>query len=165
LSSGPSKRERLEAGLTEHLGRRLSARTLLFHQAVAGNLGLNPTDLKCLDLARSESEMTAGRLAKLTGLSTAAMTSVIDRLEKSGLVRRERAASDRRKVFVRPLPERAAEVSRLFEPLDQAMHRLFNEYSVDDLELIRKFAIKLADVLEAETMKLGKKRSSQQGHR
>jgi len=165
LSSGPSKREKIEAGLTEHLGRRLSGRTLLFHQAVAAKLGLNPTDLKCLDLARSESEVTAGGLAELTGLSTAAMTSVIDRLEESGLVRRERAASDRRKIFVRPRPERAAEVRRLFEPLDQAMHSLFSEYSTDELALIKKFSVKLADVLEAETMKLSKKRLSRQGHR
>jgi len=147
----------LERSVTDQLGRQLGAHAILFHQAVAERLGLNTTDLKCLDLARGERDITAGRIAELTGLTTAAVTSVIDRLEHSGVVRRERDASDRRKVFVRPVPERAAEIGRLFEPLDRAMRQLYAEYSIADLELLRDFAIQAARVMQAETQKLRKR--------
>jgi DNA-binding MarR family transcriptional regulator len=144
----------LERQINEQLGRRLSGRTVLFHQAVAEKLGLNPTDLKCLDLARAEASVTAGRIAELTGLTTAAVTSVIDRLEASGLVRRVRDTEDRRRVLVVPVPERAAEVGRLFESLERAMRQLYGEYSNADLSLIRDFAEKLEEVMHAETLKL-----------
>jgi len=99
LSSKTSGRPELERAVTDQLGRQLGGHALLFHQAVAERLGLNATDLKCLDLARGEQDITAGRIAELTGLTTAALTSVIDRLEARGIVRRERDLSDRRKVL------------------------------------------------------------------
>lgn len=154
MSRKDAARVELERQINEQLGRRLSARTVLFHEAVAGRLGLNSTDLKCLDLARAEVSVTAGRIAELTGLTTAAVTSVIDRLEASGLVRRVRDISDRRKVMVVPVPERAAEVGRLFESLDRAMKQLYSEYSSEDLALIRDFAGKLEEVMHTETLKL-----------
>ena len=154
MSRKDAARVELERQINEQLGRRLSARTVLFHEAVAGRLGLNSTDLKCLDLARAEVSVTAGRVAELTGLTTAAVTSVIDRLEASGLVRRVRDISDRRKVMVVPVPERAAEVGRLFESLDRAMKQLYSEYSSEDLALIRDFAGKLEEVMHTETLKL-----------
>jgi DNA-binding MarR family transcriptional regulator len=149
----------MEAALTEQLGRQLSARTLLFHHAVAERLGLNPTDLKCLDLARAESDVTAGQLADLTGLTTAAITSVIDRLEKGGLVRRERDPGDRRKVIVRVVPERAAQVRRLFASLNRTMRNLYAQYTGPELALIRKFASQLEQVMESETRKLREDKS------
>jgi DNA-binding MarR family transcriptional regulator len=161
LSRRISGRSELEVQVGEQLGRRLSARALLFHQAVAERLGLNPTDLKCLDLARTESDVTAGRLAELTGLTTAAVTTVIDRLEASGLVRRVRDASDRRKVLVRPVPERAAEVGKLFDSLNKAMMQLCAEYSVNELTLIRDFATRLDDLMQSETRKLREAKDGQ----
>jgi len=59
----------------------------------------------------------------VTGLTTAALTSVIDRLEARGIVRRERDIGDRRKSLVRPIPERMTEIGRLFESLDRAMRQ------------------------------------------
>ncbi len=63
----------------------------MFHQAVAEILGLNPTDVECFDLATSESTMTAGH-SELTGLTTAAVLTVIDRLESPGFVQSEDSA-------------------------------------------------------------------------
>lgn len=154
MSRRDAARLDLERQLSEQLGRRLSARTMLFHEAVAEKLGLNATDLKCLDLARSEAPVTAGRIAEMTGLTTAAVTSVIDRLEASGLVQRVRDTGDRRRVHVVPLPERAAEVGQLFESLDKAMNRLYGEYTSEQLALIREFAGKLEEIMRAEAMKL-----------
>jgi DNA-binding MarR family transcriptional regulator len=154
LSSKTSGRPELERAVTDQLGRKLGGHALMFHQAVAERLGLNATDLKCLDLARGEQDITAGRIAELTGLTTAALTSVIDRLEARGIVRRERDLNDRRKVFVRPIPERMTEIGRLFESLDRAMRQLYADYSVADLTFLRDFAVEADKVMLAETKKL-----------
>jgi DNA-binding MarR family transcriptional regulator len=165
LSRKESPRAELERELAEQLGRRLSGRTLLFHQAVAEKLGLNPTDLKCLDLARTETEITPGRIAEITGLTTAAVTSVIDRLEAGGLVRRLRDKQDRRKVMVLPVPEKTAEVRQLFGSLDTAMRQLCARYSLAELSLIRDFAAKVDDILQEQTLKLRRENNPPGGSR
>lgn len=149
-----SQRAHLQQTVGEHFGRQLSASTLLFHQAVAEHLGLNVTDLKCLDLVRSEPKLTPGRVAEVTGLTTAAVTTILDRLEKAGFVRRERDPNDRRKVLVRPLPERAEEVTRLFVSLDQAMSHLFEQYTTEELAFLNEFALQVGHILQIETRKL-----------
>jgi DNA-binding MarR family transcriptional regulator len=146
--------ENIKKLLNEQLGRQLSAYTLLFHQAVAERLGLNSTDLKCLDLARWEPVLTPGRLAELTGLTTAAVTSILDRLEKAGYVQRERDLVDRRKVIVRSLPGRTEEVNHIFLSLDQALSKLYKEYSKEELSLLNEFANRVGQILQSETVKL-----------
>src|SRR6185436_997645 len=95
------------------LGREESARSVMFLQAVAGRLGLSATELKCLDLALRAGPgepLTAGRLAVLTGLTTGAVTGVVDRLEEGGFVRRERDPGDRRRVIVRLVSRGQADI-------------------------------------------------------
>jgi DNA-binding MarR family transcriptional regulator len=149
-----SERDTLQWAVGEHFGRDLNAYTLLFHQAVADHLGLNVTDLKCLDLARSEAGLTPGRLAEVTGLTTAAVTSILDRLERGGFVRRERNPKDRRKILVVPLAERVEEVARLFAPLDQAMTQLLAQYSTGELTFLNAFALRVGQILQQETARL-----------
>lgn len=149
-----SQRAHLQQAVGEHFGRQLSASTLLFHQAVAERLGLNVTDLKCLDFARSETGLTPGRLAELTGLTTAAVTTILDRLEHAGFVRRERDPSDRRKILVKPLAGRAEEVAHLFAPLDSAMSHLFEQYTTEELAFLNEFALRVGQILQNETRKL-----------
>lgn len=113
------------------------------------------TDLKCLDLARSAAGLTPGRLAEVTGLTTAAVTSVLDRLEQAGFVRRERDPSDRRKILVRPLADRAEEVAHLFAPLDQALSQLYDRYTTEELAFLNEFALSVGQILQNETARLG----------
>ena len=83
------------------LARELSAATVRFHSRVAHEVGLSNTDYKCLELASTaETALTAGQIAERAGLSTGAVTGVIDRLERAGFVRRVRDPHDRRKVLV-----------------------------------------------------------------
>ena len=89
----------------EHAMRRSSAQGVIFGQTVANVAGISSSDLECLDFLNLEGRVTAGRLAEVTGLTTGAITGVVDRLEKAGLVRRERDESDRRKVFIAVVPE------------------------------------------------------------
>lgn len=90
--------------------RQQSTWTVIFHATVAEKIGLNITDHKCLDILLHQGPITAGKLAELTGLTTGAVTGVIDRLEKTGFLRRERDPNDRRRVILQPILEKAGEV-------------------------------------------------------
>ena len=70
-------------------------------RGIVDRFGLGPSDIKCLDLARDEPDLTAGRVAEATGLSASAVTSVLDRLERAEFIERVRDTGDRRKVHVR----------------------------------------------------------------
>lgn len=138
-------------------GRRLGTASVIFHQAVAERVGLSGADHKYLDLLVQNGAMTAGHLAELTGLTTGAITGVIDRLERSGLVRREKDPADRRKVIVVPNED---EAYRLIGPVFLAMQddfeRLYEGYSdqqmaviLDYLEQSSKFLLEKAQGLRA----------------
>src|SRR5579863_10050526 len=79
----------------------------LMSQAAADRIGINSTDLNCLNILSFRGQMTAGELARETGLTTASITGVVDRLEEAGFVRRERDPQDRRRVVVRLVLDRA----------------------------------------------------------
>lgn len=138
------------------LGREISAQTVFFHEAVARKLGLNATDTRCLDLiARSDgSQVTAGDLGRATGLTTGAITGIIDRLEDAGMVERLRDARDRRKVFVRPKPEAARRMGVLYGELGKAMGKLASSYKTEELELINDFLERKLDLLKGQIAKL-----------
>jgi DNA-binding MarR family transcriptional regulator len=138
MSSATLSRVELMQSIRE-AASRTGARFILFHQAMAERLGLNLIDLRCLTLAQGEEDMTPGKFAELTGLTTGAITGVIDRLEKARLVKRERDPHDRRRVIVRLLPGRKAEIDALFAPLGKAMHQALEPYSDEQLALILDF--------------------------
>jgi DNA-binding MarR family transcriptional regulator len=109
-----------------------------FDDAVGRLLGLNPTDLRCLDWLTS-GPMTAGELAKATGLSSAATTTLIDRLEDKGYVARERDGIDRRKVEIRLTSEAETRLGELYGPLATEGGRLLEPFSDDELAKIHTF--------------------------
>ncbi len=108
--------------------RKVGVQSVLLSDAVAKLVGANPTDLECLDLLSLGGPTTAGRLAAHTGLTTGAMTAVIDRLERAGFARRLRNTEDRRSVLVEALPERLHQIEALYQPLAVAVARLNEEY-------------------------------------
>ena len=139
MASTASKRIKLIVDLSD-LSREASTYTVLLHQAIADRLGLNITDHKCLDLIERIGTMTAGQLAEITGLTTGAITGVIDRLEKAGYVQRERDPQDRRKVSVRLVPDKAyQDMSPLFEIISQKYEPILNSYTDAELSVIYKY--------------------------
>ena len=102
---------------------RQAVRTSAFDEALSALLGLNATDLRCLEHVMAEPGVTPGRLADLSGLTTGAVTGVLDRLEKAGYVERRPDPSDRRSVAVHPVPARTTRVSEVVAPLDAAIER------------------------------------------
>jgi len=123
----------------EHAVRKSSALGVIFGQTVANAVGVASSDLECLDFLNLEGRVTAGRLAELTGLTTGAITGVIDRMEKVGLVRRERDEEDRRKVYVAIVPEALARIGRYYEPLQKAVTKDWEGYTDAELRLLLRF--------------------------
>jgi DNA-binding MarR family transcriptional regulator len=120
--------------------RETSAQSVLFSQAVAERAGMSSTDLESLDLLIRHGPMTAGRLAERTGLTTGAVTGLIDRLERRGYARRERHPSDRRSVVVQPLTESALrDLEPSYAALSEAMEALLSRYSDEELGVILDF--------------------------
>jgi DNA-binding MarR family transcriptional regulator len=138
----------------ENAMRKASAQGTMFAKAVADRAGISSSDMDCMDFLNIEGRMTAGRLAELTGLTTGAITGVIDRLEKAGFVRRERDASDRRKVFIAPVAERVMEIARPFELMQRAMHKQSDGYTDAELKLLLRYATESYQSILAATNEL-----------
>ncbi|MBC8160149.1 MAG: MarR family transcriptional regulator [Roseiflexaceae bacterium] len=142
--------------IVEMLGFRLSTATVLFHAAIADRLGVSVTDVKCFSILRQTGAITAGELGERVGLTTGAITGVIDRLEQAGLVQRTRDANDRRRVVLELLsnPEHEQTLTQLYAPLGRAIGELVNTYSKPEQAVILDFITKTTAVLEAETVRL-----------
>lgn len=134
--SRPSRRRDDLTARLDQAGRRSGAQAALFSHAVADRLGLNRSDFECLDTLDWTGPITAGRLAELTGLTTGAITGIVDRLEGAGLVRRDKDQSDRRKVILVQTGERTDEGEGLYEGLMRGYTRLVDDLSTADLEVV-----------------------------
>jgi len=138
----------------QELGRRLSTAVVMFHQAIAEQFGMNATDFKCGDILSRTGPITAGELARLTGMDTGTLTTVIDRLEAAGFARRRRDPHDRRKVIVEPLPGRQHEVDQVFASLGLTIGKLTAGYSPEEIALITGFLTRMVSAVEEETVRL-----------
>lgn len=128
------------------LQRELSTMTVLFHSRIAEQMGLSGTDHKCLELAmRAKVPLTAGQIAQLSGLSTGAVTGVIDRLERRGLVRRLRDPRDRRKVLVEVTDVDESRFAYLFQNLADMGERVLAHFTPAEWEVIERYTRMLLD--------------------
>ena len=132
MSSKRRTRQELIAALNQTM-RDASGTGVLYSQAVAERLGINATDLECLDHIVTKGPLAAGALAEATGLTTGAITGVVDRLERAGFAKREHDAEDRRKVLVRALPAVMKRIMPLFSPMER--HALAALQTLGDDEL------------------------------
>jgi DNA-binding MarR family transcriptional regulator len=135
--------------------RRTGSLMQLMSQAAADRIGINSTDLNCLNILSFRGQMTAGELARETGLTTASITGVIDRLEEAGFVRRERDPQDRRRVVVRLVLERAVrDVASVFLPMVRDWNEMAARYSDGELKLIVDFYDRMQQVLQKHLTRL-----------
>ena len=144
----------------------MSTQTVFLHQAIAQGVGLNATDTKCIDLilrgggddeqrsdstaAAAAARVTAGWLAERTGLTSGAITHILDRLERRGFVRRVRDPRDRRKVFVRVRAGALAPLGPRYEAIGHAYMRLVESYSDEQLELICDYLVKTSELSQRQ---------------
>jgi DNA-binding MarR family transcriptional regulator len=138
------------------LGRKMSTQTVFLHQAIAQSVGLNATDTKCIDLILRGpgGSVTAGWLSDMTGLTTGAITHILDRLEKRQFIERVRDTQDRRKVFVRVRPESLEPLIPKYEAMGNAYMSLVEQYGDRELQLICDYLEKTSEVSERELVKM-----------
>ncbi|MFE3255707.1 MarR family winged helix-turn-helix transcriptional regulator [Nocardia sp. NPDC059091] len=129
---------------------RTAERGMRMNQSAAARLGINATDMQVLQLLQS-GPRTSSELAKLTGLTTASMTGLVDRLEKAGFVTRVRHPADRRRVLIHLNDARArADIAPLYGPLLGTWRRALSAYSVEELTLIIGFLTRVEEGFDKE---------------
>jgi DNA-binding MarR family transcriptional regulator len=153
MSSNRPDRTALLAAVLREV-RRMTAQSVLIGEAVSARFGLSSSDLECLDLALLSGGATAGEFARATGLTTGAITGVIDRLERAGYVRRERDPADRRKVVVRARSGMTRRIAPVYDSLQREMTRLWSRYDDRELAVVLDFLTRSCDLAVAEIAKL-----------
>jgi DNA-binding MarR family transcriptional regulator len=140
--------------------RALQLATDLLDEAFADFVGINRTDLRCMDVVDQRGRVTAGELAREAGLTTGAVTAVVDRMEAAGLFRRTHDPDDRRKVWIELTPDAKELGNEVYGPLDQTgeMHlaslgdeQLFT--IIGFLEVSRRITMENVEAIRSRTSK------------
>ena len=130
----------------------LATATIAFHEVVARRLGMTAAERKCLGVLGKLGTCTPGQLAEATGLTTGAITGIVDRLEQVGYLQRQANPNDRRSILLRPL--RSREIKRLTQPVFQslgvAMADLAAKYTPRELDLILGYLTRTTAILRSE---------------
>jgi DNA-binding MarR family transcriptional regulator len=134
--------------------RRSQNATDRFDQAVADAIGINRTDLRCLDVIQREWPVPAGRLADQTGLTTGAITTVLDRLERAGYARRVRDPNDRRRVLVEPTLDALEGAGDLYAEHIALSERSYKRYTETELKLLLEWVREGRELNEREAARL-----------
>ena len=151
---GGAERQRMEGEFLLAMRRNGSIMQLL-GQVSAERIGINATDLNCLNIVALGGPMTAGELARATGLTTASITGVLDRLEDGGFVRRERDPKDRRRVIVTLNPGPGLrEIGPTFGPLVRAWRDAAAGYSDEELRLLLDFQRRFEGIVRDQLARL-----------
>ncbi len=145
MSTPLSTREQLVQQIDWAL-RELSTSTVLAANAVAQKVGMGPNDLRCGELLVRNGPMTAGQLAKATGLTTGAITGIVDRLEKAGWAQRRADPGDRRRVVIYPGPQENEKTAALYAGHVERMNQLLGQYGDEQLILLLEFVQRLAAI-------------------
>ena len=124
-------------------GRALSTAAVLYHGTLAELSGLSPSEWKALDLIQRLGPVTAGALARESGLAPASVTGLVGRLERKGFARRVPNPADGRSVLVEVIPERLGP-TEVFDDFLRLLHELYEEFSDDELRSIVRFTAEAA---------------------
>lgn len=149
------RRADLHAVLTR-AGRALGKAAGMLNGACAERLGLHPTEWECVNLLldAQPQPLTAGQLAAQSGLTTGAVTGVLDRLEAKRWVSRDRDPSDRRRVIVRLLPDRPAHIAEILAGMQDDMLALQAGYSEEVLEACAALLFGASEILRGYAITL-----------
>jgi DNA-binding MarR family transcriptional regulator len=121
-----------------------------FDERVARKFKLSRTDMRCLDLLGRTGPMTAGQLADETGLSTGAVTFLLDRLEEAGMVKRRRDTDDRRRVWVELVPSAQKRLLHAQQPIVEEMREVAQRFKAEELAIVRDFMREAKEVFQRQ---------------
>ncbi|PXX63862.1 DNA-binding MarR family transcriptional regulator [Nocardia tenerifensis] len=138
------------------LGREFATAMVNFHTATGRLLGLSAVERKCMDTLRTLGPVPAGTIAEHTGLTTGAVTGLVDRLEKAGYAKRTRDPKDRRRVVVELIPNDRVDalLAAVFVPFGSDMAELSAKYSPAELRAINDWIQRTTDILVANTQRI-----------
>ena len=119
--------------------RRYLASVVLFHLAAADAVGLGATDYQASSILDLDGPMTAGQLASRLGLSTGATTRLIDRMERSGYLRRTRDATDRRRVLVEHTENRPEQLDHILAKVTEPVAAVLQGLTPEQLKGVAKY--------------------------
>lgn len=148
MNGKPSRTELLAQ--LRRVGREHSDATVLFHSALATQLGLHPTDYKALGVLNRLGPMSAGDLGRHTGLAAASVTNLIDRLVAKGFLRREPDPTDRRRALLHAEIDDLAD-NEFFASWQRSAAKVWQRYSDTELAVILDFLTDTAERLRART--------------
>ncbi|KAA2239389.1 MarR family transcriptional regulator [Chitinophaga agrisoli] len=132
--------------------------SIQMHEAVGRKAGLSGTDHKYLGFLMQKGQMTAGELSTLTGLTTGAVTGLIDRFEKKKLVKRQFAEDDRRKVIIKPNTDKImALLAPLYKEFRSKSAKLMASFSDKELKVLEAYFSKAIEIMDETTNKLNSK--------
>jgi DNA-binding MarR family transcriptional regulator len=140
------------------LSQLYSFSSIQMHEAVARKAGLSGTDHKYLGFLMQKGQMTAGELSTLTGLTTGAVTALIDRFEKKKFVKRQFAKEDRRKVVIEPNTKKIMEILvPLYKEFRNKSEKLTASFSNKEIKIIETYFLKAIEIMDETTNKLNSK--------
>ncbi|MFE0763624.1 MarR family winged helix-turn-helix transcriptional regulator [Streptomyces smyrnaeus] len=148
-----SKETELRRQLGEQI-RALQSATEAVDAATADRLGINRTDLHCLDVLTQRESATPSQLGAALGLTTGSVTAMLDRLARLGYLTREPDPNDRRKSVVRATTAIRRGADDLYGPLAEEGAALLGRYSLPELELLLDFARRSREIQERQVRRL-----------
>jgi DNA-binding MarR family transcriptional regulator len=147
------KRQELLEELVQEMPWYISA-AMRYQIAVADQLGMPLTDIHAVGALLEIGPAGASQLADLMGMTTGAVTRLVDRLERAGYVRRQPDPADRRRIVIEVVPERVAEIARYYEPMGERWKEQVAGYTNAQLEFLIDFLRLGRDHAQAETTTL-----------
>lgn len=121
------------------LTREYGMSSVMLRNAVSRKLGLNITDMECLSLLRIRGLSSPTELAKYTGMTTGAATTMLDRLEKAGFITRKPNPHDRRGVIIEFNAQSTQKMSDVFAGAQTDQKSIIESYSESELQVIIHF--------------------------
>jgi DNA-binding MarR family transcriptional regulator len=121
-----------------------------FDERVAKKFKLSRTDMRCLEILGRSGPMTAGQLSDESGLSTGAVTFLLDRLELAGMVKRRRDTDDRRRVWVELVPAAQKRLQHAQQPIVEEMKQVTQRFKAEELAIVRDFMREAKEVFERQ---------------
>lgn len=138
--------------------RQYSDASIFMHEAIARKAGLSSADHKYLGLILQHKELTAGDISKLTGLTTGAVTGLLDRLEKKKLLKRQFTRDDRRKVIIIPNAENSMKLLHpIFSELQKKTAELIASFSEKEIQIIERYFTEATAIMNETTVNLNNK--------
>lgn len=140
------------------LSQQYAYTSIQMHESIGRKAGLSGTDHKYLGFLIQKGQMTAGELSTLTGLTTGAVTGLIDRFEKKKLVKRQFDKDDRRKIIIVPNTEK---IMSLFEPVYRDFQdntdKLFETFATEELKTLERYFLNALEIMNEKILKVNKK--------